>query len=55
MVTKTRQLQPDGVEALDDRDLDNELAETMLAEIALTNVLFGGNAARIYGLEARET
>ncbi len=50
MVTKTRPLQPSGVEALDDRGLDNELAQTMLDEIALTNVLFGGNAAVKFGL-----
>ena len=49
-MTKTRQFRPDGVEALDDRGLDNALAETMLGEIALTNVLFGGNAAVKFGL-----
>jgi len=50
MVIETRPRRPHGVEALDDRDLDNALAETMLGEIALTNVLFGGNAAVKYGL-----
>jgi hypothetical protein len=50
MVTVTRARRPEEVEALDDRDCDNTLAETMLGEIALTNVLFGGNAAVKFGL-----
>ncbi|UCD25040.1 MAG: methyltransferase domain-containing protein [Gemmatimonadota bacterium] len=50
MVTETRQIRPHGVEALDNRDLDNVVAETMMGEIALTNVLFGGNAAVKFGL-----
>lgn len=50
MVNQTRPPRPDEAEALDDRDLDHSLAATMLSEIALTNVLFGGRAAVEFGL-----
>jgi SAM-dependent methyltransferase len=50
MVTETHPRRPDVVEALDSRDLDHSLAATMLSEIALTNVLFGGHAAIEFGL-----
>jgi hypothetical protein len=50
MVIDTRSPGPHGAEALDNRDLDHSLAETMLSEIALTNVLFGGHAAMEFGL-----
>ncbi len=51
-MTEPRLRPPRGAEALDDRDLDHSLAETMLREIALTNVLFGGNAAVEFGLQS---
>lgn len=50
MVTETLPPRPEGDEALDDPNLDHSLAKTMLGEIALTNVLFGGNAAVKFGL-----
>jgi len=50
MVTQIRSRRPEESEALDDRDLDHSLAATMLSEIALTNVLFGGHAAVEFGL-----
>ena len=43
-------LRPAAAEALDDRDLDDAVANTVLSEIALTNILFGGNAALKFGL-----
>ncbi len=45
-------LPPVGTEALDARDLDAELAEVTLREIAVTNTLFGGHAALRHGLRA---
>ena len=48
MVAESRE--PEGTEALDDRSLDSTTAKTMLGEIALTNVLFGGNAAVKHGI-----
>jgi SAM-dependent methyltransferase len=50
MVTESRERWLEGREALDDRSLDGGTAETMLGQIALTNVLFGGNAAVKHGI-----
>jgi SAM-dependent methyltransferase len=43
-------LSPVGAEALDSRHLDASLARRTLADIALANRFFGGNAAAGYGL-----
>jgi SAM-dependent methyltransferase len=50
MVAEKPPLRPTGAEALDARGLDDAVAQIVLNEIALTNILFGGHAAVKFGL-----